>query len=219
MRKTKINYSDGVRIIRREVDWNAIAWNTLQQLMDIGPSPGSDEKIVAWFRFVMCEAAQFGTQYLNPQFTVKADNPSWAFIHKAKQAQQAWLKTLKTVLFTSGCLKREMQKRLPEIRQLEFTGVMIIDGKHIHPQRWTVGEPMATDVELIGKRFGRLTVVERVADGRWLCACDCGGQNIVRKKHLLHGKIRSCGCLKSELETKQKQRKANRISKYSGALA
>jgi hypothetical protein len=210
----------GVRVIQQEVDWNSVAWSTLQQLMDVGPSPGADEEIVAWFRFSMHEvAAQLGTQYVNPQFTVTADGLSLAFIRRARQAQRAWLKTLKTVLGKSGCLKRELRKVQPEIRQLAFTGVMIVAGKHIHPQRWPVGEPAATSTELIGQRFGRLIVVKQVGGGRWLCTCDCGGQNAVRRKHLLRGKIRSCGCLKAELEAGQKQRKADRALKYSGALS
>ena len=215
----KTNCSGGVRVVQHEVDWNSLPWSTLRQLIDIGCSPGTDEEITIWFRFVMGEAAQLGTQYVNPQFTVTADGPSPAFIRKARQAQRAWLKTLKTVLKTSGCLKRELKKVLPEIRQLEFTGVMIIDGKHIHPQQWPAGEPTAASVELVGQKFGLLTVVRRVEGGRWLCTCDCGGQNAVRRDHLLHGTIRSCGCLKAELEARQKQRKANRAARHSGELA
>lgn len=214
------NRRGGVRVIQREVDWNTVAWSTLQQLMEIGPSPGADEEIVAWFRFCMREvAAQLGTQYVNPQFTIAASGPSPAFIRKARQAQQAWLKTLKTVLGTSGCLKREMKKVQPEIRQLAYTGVMIIGGKHVHPQRWPVGEFTIASVELVGQRFGRLTVVKQVSGGRWLCDCECGGQNTVRRKHLMKGTIRSCGCLKAELEARQKQRKADRALRYSGALS
>jgi hypothetical protein len=188
--------------------------------MDVGPSPGADEDIVAWFRFVMRGVVgQLGAQYVNPMFTVTASNPSLAFVRKARQAQRAWLKTLKAVLATSGCLKREMKKVLPEIRQLAYTGVMIIGGKHVHPQRWPVGEPAPTSTELIGQRFGRLIVVKQVSGGRWLCTCDCGGQNTVRRKHLLRGRIRSCGCLKAELEARQKQRKADRALRYSGAMS
>ena len=210
----------GVQVFQHEVDWNALAWSTLQRLLDVGPSPGAEEDIAVWFRFVMREVAtQPCTEYQNPQFTVTADGPSMAFIRKARRAQRAWLKTLKTVLGKSGCLNRELKKVLPEIRQLAYTGVMIIGGKHVHPQRWPVGEPAPTSTELIGQRFGRLIVVKRVSGGRWLCTCDCGGQNTVRRKHLLRGTIRSWGCLKAELEARQKQRKANRASKHSGVLA
>ena len=55
-------------------------------------------------------------------------------------------------------------------------------------------------VEMIGKRFGRLTVIEegpkRGKDFSWVCRCDCGNMT----KPLLGGNLRSghtksCGCL------------------------
>lgn len=55
-------------------------------------------------------------------------------------------------------------------------------------------------VELIGQVFGRLTVIaempERHSEGdvMWHCRCTCGGERVVRSKHLLHGKVTSCGC-------------------------
>ena len=51
-----------------------------------------------------------------------------------------------------------------------------------------------------GERFGRLTILERVANlGRfaaWRCVCDCGKETIVRGTDLRMGKTRSCGCLR-----------------------
>jgi hypothetical protein len=64
-------------------------------------------------------------------------------------------------------------------------------------------------INLIGKRFGRLMVIERVADyiepsGRkriqWLCLCDCGIKKIINGDNLKSGSICSCGCLKKEWE-------------------
>ncbi len=54
--------------------------------------------------------------------------------------------------------------------------------------------------ELIGKIFGRLTVLERADnDGhgniRWKCICECGKETIVTSSHLKSGHTRSCGCL------------------------
>lgn len=56
---------------------------------------------------------------------------------------------------------------------------------------------------LIGKRFGRLTVVERVGQSAnrsyiWLCKCDCGGEVRVRTGNLNFGGAQSCGCLRLE---------------------
>ena len=62
--------------------------------------------------------------------------------------------------------------------------------------------------DLIGKRFGFLTVVERAKDhvsrsGRkrtkWICLCDCGNHTEVLATNLKQGKIISCGCYKKEV--------------------
>lgn len=61
-------------------------------------------------------------------------------------------------------------------------------------------------LDLQGKRFGMLTVVERVGtrvynDGtkhsEWKCVCDCGNEKIVVGSHLTNGSTKSCGCLSS----------------------
>lgn len=62
--------------------------------------------------------------------------------------------------------------------------------------------------DLTGRRFGRLTVVERGEDvvysndyhvTRWWCQCDCGSEpKLIRAGHLKNGAIRSCGCLSRE---------------------
>lgn len=60
---------------------------------------------------------------------------------------------------------------------------------------------------LVGERFGRLVVIERVDDAinpngkrsiRYRCKCDCGNEKIIRKCHLVSGKILSCGCFHRE---------------------
>ncbi|MBA3638645.1 MAG: hypothetical protein M3541_00300 [Acidobacteriota bacterium] len=58
-------------------------------------------------------------------------------------------------------------------------------------------------VDLTGRTFGRLRVVERIphASGRksvWRCVCECGRTTDVRVDHLLSGHARSCGCLSHE---------------------
>ena len=217
MHNTSENRRTNVRVSQYTPDWNDLAWSTLRNCHgEIGNSPGSDEAIAGCFRFLMRHANQLGTQYMNPQSVITAPSPSRAFIRKARQAQRAWLKTLKTVLATSGCLKREIKRRLPEIRQLQFTGVMLINGKHVHPQQWPAAEPLPSVGGLVGQQFGRLTVVRRVPGGQWLCNCACGGHNTVRTKHLLRGNIRSCGCLKAEVEARQRGRRVNRAWVQAG---
>lgn len=58
--------------------------------------------------------------------------------------------------------------------------------------------------ELTGRVFGRLTVQARAGDSsyretRWECLCQCGTKSVVRSKHLLSGRVRSCGCLQREV--------------------
>ncbi len=52
-----------------------------------------------------------------------------------------------------------------------------------------------------GRRFGRLTAVERLAhykDGKtyYRCICDCGTETIISSSSLVSGLTKSCGCLK-----------------------
>lgn len=52
-------------------------------------------------------------------------------------------------------------------------------------------------VDLTGRMFGRLAVVQRdAADGPpvWLCACECGAEVTVGTTLLTMGKTKSCGC-------------------------
>lgn len=55
---------------------------------------------------------------------------------------------------------------------------------------------------VLGQQFGRLTVLgkERAPDGAlaWRCSCSCGGEKVVRHRHLVRGATRSCGCLEQE---------------------
>ena len=52
--------------------------------------------------------------------------------------------------------------------------------------------------ELIGQKFGKLTVVEYVEHKRshpyWKCLCECGGINIAAQSSLTKGLTKSCGC-------------------------
>lgn len=55
-------------------------------------------------------------------------------------------------------------------------------------------------LDLIGKRFNNLVVIERVANSPngqtvWKCKCDCGNTTIVRRGNLISGAVKSCGCL------------------------
>ena len=50
---------------------------------------------------------------------------------------------------------------------------------------------------LIGKVFGRLTVVSLIEKPRrWVCTCSCGVSTKVMTSRLNNGNTKSCGCLK-----------------------
>lgn len=66
-------------------------------------------------------------------------------------------------------------------------------------------------IDLIGKRFGKLVVIERTEDyickhkqrktlatPRWLCQCDCGNIAIVQGGNLRCGNTTNCGCEKTK---------------------
>lgn len=69
--------------------------------------------------------------------------------------------------------------------------------------------PMPRKINLIGQRFGRLTVIAE--DGRlwtdvaWVCLCDCGNWTRVCRGSLRRGDTRSCGCLGRELRREHYQ--------------
>lgn len=53
--------------------------------------------------------------------------------------------------------------------------------------------------ELLGKKFGLLTVVERAENDnygrpRYLCKCDCGNTKVIYANNLKTGHTKSCGC-------------------------
>lgn len=54
--------------------------------------------------------------------------------------------------------------------------------------------------EMIGKKFGRLTVVSDAEPGRHkysvTCVCDCGVSRVVNVSSLRSGHTKSCGCLR-----------------------
>lgn len=66
---------------------------------------------------------------------------------------------------------------------------------------------MSACKDLIGKRFGRLTVTSRhgthirpcgAKSAAWDCLCDCGKTTIVETGKLKSGHTKSCGCFNSD---------------------
>lgn len=82
----------------------------------------------------------------------------------------------------------------------------------------------ASYVSLVGNRYGKLIVLERVVNNHfghvcYRCKCDCGGITIVDATNLRNGITNSCGCLKSKgemiINNWLQEHKINFISQYS----
>lgn len=66
---------------------------------------------------------------------------------------------------------------------------------------------MSKALNLLGQRFGRLTVIEQAASRKlsprhtvtmWVCKCDCGNLITTRSDSLRSGRTQSCGCFREE---------------------
>lgn len=61
---------------------------------------------------------------------------------------------------------------------------------------------MAKIIDLVGKKFARLYVIERAKNKgektMWLCECECGKKCVVDGCNLRNGHTQSCGCLQKE---------------------
>lgn len=73
-------------------------------------------------------------------------------------------------------------------------------------------------IDLTGKRFGRLVVLERAGNDKrnhalWKCKCDCGNETLVPTDRLKGGKTLSCGCY-----AREKHRKPVAIGEQFGEL-
>lgn len=54
-------------------------------------------------------------------------------------------------------------------------------------------------IEMVGKIFGKLTVISNIEEGKYakfLCKCECGNYKEVYGTHLRQLKTQSCGCLR-----------------------
>lgn len=70
---------------------------------------------------------------------------------------------------------------------------------------------MTRFIDLTGRTFGRLLVIERAANyiqpnggviAKWSCMCSCGGLKTVCTASLKNGHVKSCGCLSKEITKK-----------------
>lgn len=67
-------------------------------------------------------------------------------------------------------------------------------------------------INLLGQKFGRLTVIARAESDKfgkaqWLCQCECGKQKVIASASLRRGLTKSCGCLLEESRRKLNEQK------------
>lgn len=68
-----------------------------------------------------------------------------------------------------------------------------------------------TKYDILGDRFGRLTVVQRLASDRngnavWLCECDCGNSTTATTAKMKTGRKVSCGCWRNRQNGHSRER-------------
>jgi len=76
-------------------------------------------------------------------------------------------------------------------------------------------KPIVQNMDLMGRKFGRLTVVEYCGQNKykrptWRCLCKCGNSVIIPSHNLIYDNTKSCGCLQKEAAVRNgiKNRKA-----------
>jgi len=71
---------------------------------------------------------------------------------------------------------------------------------------------MAKLIDMIGKKFNRLTIISRAENeetrAAWNCLCDCGNTITLNGKQIRSGHTKSCGCYRRDVTCPQ-QGKAN----------
>lgn len=84
---------------------------------------------------------------------------------------------------------------------------------------------MKNKINLIGQKFTRLFVIEeRISPNykgiKWKCICDCGNETIVNSANdLLTGNTKSCGCLRSEIMSKNATKRNFNNRKFEPKIA
>ncbi len=208
----------GVHIERCQADPNDLAWSTLRWLGNTHPPVGDERLVAELFKMSMRNRPPGITVYANPVVRVTTESPSREFLAEARRQQRRWIQQLNTWLFSAGRVKRHYATVGPIIRQLEFSGVLIVNGKHVRPNQWPDPNSFACGEKVVGRRFGRLTVIEELPGRNCLCRCRCGRTTVKRLKHLVAGRTQSCGCLRDEKREAEQRRKDTRAGIHSGGF-
>lgn len=76
------------------------------------------------------------------------------------------------------------------------------------------------DLSIIGKKFGKLTVLQYIGNSMYKCKCECGNIKNIRRDSLTTGNTTSCGCInysigEKNIENILKMNNINFISQYT----
>jgi hypothetical protein len=88
---------------------------------------------------------------------------------------------------------------------------------------------MAKLIDMIGKKYNRLTVISRAKNegtrASWNCLCDCGNSITLNGKQIRSGHTKSCGCIRKErtalqgkINTKHGQSRTKGYRRYHSRL-
>ena len=113
-------------------DW---AWSTIMQFGHTVESPGPNGMVEGVFRRIIGGFNLEDNCFALPVGMLWTDGVSKLFFERAYQAQQRWMRDTRKILGNTGA-RFEMRKASPIIRQLSFSGVMIIQGRHRFPGKW-----------------------------------------------------------------------------------
>ena len=67
----------------------------------------------------------------------------------------------------------------------------LLDGRATSCGHGTNKEPL----DILGRRFGKLTAIKYAGNKSWICRCDCGNEKVILGANLRNGSTISCGCV------------------------
>ena len=203
-----VHREPAIRVERTDPNFDHLAWFTMRKLLGNHNVIGDDGQAVTWFRFVMKRMPLSLNAYVSPWSVVTAAAPDHEFLTTAKSEQRAWHARLQSMLFGSartqkhfGIRGNEKARKDPALRQLEYHGVLVVNGRHIFPNQWPdrAGQKERSRQQerltLVGQTFGKLTVIADLPRQRYRCQCICGNVTEAERNHLRSGRRTSCGCL------------------------
>lgn len=121
-----------------------VAWDDLD--------PSLDELVASTTDRVTAIKDPVGLFYCNPQFlvTAPAETCLAAFVKQARRAQVLWNKHAARNMGHNSW-RRRIKHEEPMRRQLLFTGILLVDGRVVHPRAWP-DTPAWKGGELIGNK-------------------------------------------------------------------